>query len=87
VHCTNACLRLGWLFVVWAGAQRILCFAAEQVTFRTRLHPILFAAPIALALLALLFWRSASGLGTACLLVALTLGSCDTSISSPRSSR
>ena len=46
----------------------------EQVTFRTRLHPIVFAAPAALVLLSLLFWRSLPGLGGLLILIALGLG-------------
>jgi hypothetical protein len=49
----------------------------EQVTFRTRLHPIIFAWPIALALLGLLalpFSAWGAALGTVLLMIALALG-------------
>jgi hypothetical protein len=46
----------------------------EQVTFRTRLHLIIFATPFALALLALFLYRIDSGIGNLALFLALALG-------------
>lgn len=51
----------------------------EKVTFRTRLHPIIFATPVALALFAVFLYvfgvsSEAHGLGNLILLAALVVG-------------